>query len=325
MPPNPSKVTKYYPSPTAHKHDLRKNEYYTLTEFYSRVKAWYKAEIDRYSQNSPSITTNTDHDALLNNSTDHDPGPDPPFPPPKRRIQPSRSSKRLAPQTTDTTVAVKRKTKPSITSIGDYILPLRQYYNYETFTSKKDDEAALPQGREYEKLPGTAVAYFLLAVEDSVKRKIDDLPKIGSKEGIKKCVSELKKYKFGERFESASTLEEEGKGWKPSDQKTVENEANIGRKRKEKDDVPDGTAICRLGSPAPIAEMIVSPTLGRWGPGLLDASGGVKKRRRRGAGTEDLEEKVVDALESLGLKFAVDLCRVGLPWKVEEGARVLML
>jgi hypothetical protein len=131
-------------------------------------------------------------------------------------------------------------------------------------------------------------------------------------------------------FEPAAALAP-GEDWRPPTIKPGPNAPSIDHANSTRNDAPGvpphtiswaadevfrRQEMNRRTGQAPEADMEISPTLGRWGPG--------KTGKDKGLPVEDL---VANVVEVSGLRFAVDLCAcrfVGGLGAV-EGVRILML
>ncbi|KAK4461987.1 hypothetical protein QBC42DRAFT_328513 [Cladorrhinum samala] len=277
---------------------------------------------------------------------------------------------------------------------GDYTLPSKQFERFLALqrddpSSGDGDQLVLPPptaGAERRRrslrdrdlrvasspvLPGIHVAYCMLGLEDVVEFKVLELlksnlsshngandPTKKAEEGGRKCLLELRKYKYKQRFKPAWGVEEPGEEWRlnrdrPSPDNDPGDYAGLmieeeGEKLATTTGSGTGTPVSsvvlakkagnvrdlkvlvelsreersRTGTPAPVAEMQLSPTLGRWQlDGVGDMGGGKSKRKRMKV--ESLDGKIVET--ELGLRFAVDLCEAIEGRRVKDGVKILMV
>lgn len=345
---------KYHPDASAHKHglllSLRKNEFYHLPEFYIRARAWYKAEIDRHLS-TPSASDASEQARPAHHQEVSEP----------RRIQPPRSAKRLAPSSDlAPSKAAKRSRNgngSSTQKTGDYTLPPKQLERFLVLTKESDQ---VPIGRREDEalLPGVHVAYFVLGLEGAVEFKMLELLKntngSNAKEGNStKCLLALRKYKYKQGFKPAWEVEEPAEEWRlnrdHSSPSSTHGDASLGISKEEQLVSGEGKGALlprvvlakkagnagelkvmvesrgersRTETPAPVAEMQLSPTLGKWRlDGIGDMGGGVSKKKKMKV--ESLDGKIVET--ELGLRFAVDLCEAVEGRGVQDGVRILMV
>ncbi|KAK4199290.1 hypothetical protein QBC40DRAFT_349581 [Triangularia verruculosa] len=357
------------------KHDagaLKKGEIYGRDEFYKRAKAWYKAELDRliYLRALEEKKVSAHHpNADGDKQPTADEGADTPAAASESkgptRIQPSRAAKRKVPLTT-TAPVTKKQARTRKKAVATNFLHTGLDYTLEAFDWEISnvllDASQSPNVPVHQHKPddpesevGRDIAFLLLRLGGQVARIISEIHTDGyikrRKAGNLRCAVDTalkarrKKYRLPKESSfqpAAKVLPGEDHVYESEGKKQPTTLYSLGI------DAQEGRSAS-AGTPAPEAEMMISPTLGRWpvrgveadreveSPEFLRDTGcqppdpkeivAFERRERELAG--DLKRPLVEKLERdctvtvSGLKFAVDLCQSEKG--SEDGARFVML
>ncbi|KAK4643225.1 hypothetical protein QC761_403513 [Podospora bellae-mahoneyi] len=337
---------------------LKKGEVYSRDEFYNRVKAWYKAEIDRVflledhkraREENPGtrvcfgLSEPDGVDCLLppRSSTDKVQAP--------TRVQPSRAAKRKVAPTTAAPATKKRATGRKKKEDQLQYFPLVGG-DYE-LDSYDRERAIVRCDGFFKNTTDNDVSIFILRVSRYVASETALIHTSGyirrQKAGNLRCAldSALKRKEY--KLPKESEFQSAAVDWVDEDQwgPRLPPFPNAGKTYlvEELLEARKSTA----GSPVPEAEMEIGPTLGKW-PSSGETRGGSRRRKsvdlrlwcpteEAGQAREKREKELKSnpkraILEKLerdctvsvgGLKFAIDLCESEMG--SEDGARFVML
>ncbi|KAK0615601.1 hypothetical protein B0T17DRAFT_656729 [Bombardia bombarda] len=312
----PTPIGKYFFTEEALTHDLaalKKGEIYLKGDFYTRAKAWYKAEIDRIVHLK---RVENDVERRQQSRDPYQRGSSQNEPPNAKHLSPNPSSQ------------YRRAANPDpAPTKGDYTLAP---YDYAQYLNKNLNEHHPNLPWSYVQLQGLDAAYFSMRLERAVDAKLAELRdqrqggitiQSGGGLGLMltgyyrppvRCALGRTPVVVAPPFEPAGALAP-GEDWRPpaaareSGLMTLPpawaisaSAATVGTRRRTSLRLSAKAAVVVMGAvAAPVAEMQISPTLGRWPTSPKGVGVGV------GAGEvwEDIRDNVVVVS---GLEFAVD-------------------